>query len=434
MKLVAGSNIMAWIVAIALKKNSSREKVALVNFGSVFGGNSRSFPFKDQFIDFGMQTFYECGIGWADEIVREALNASNVEYNEYKWPYHDPCVTWQHGRIYNSVYPVHQSDMSISLYKNTFTGLQPAKPDNDCLRDNIVGNFGEKIWCNVFKPIAKKFTVGSLDDLSIVSLAPIPTDRILATQLKDEELLQNPALFSKLAFSDPANIPKSIRKKRSTLYPKKGGIAAIIGALKFLAIKHGVEIYNNLNWEDVSFKNGKIDILELKPAEVFWTLRNKPLFEITGITALGSGPSPFSGTHVGVFCERGFKVPDSHYLLSFDEDPIFRLTFYGNLAGEHCKSYASIELLIAPDKFDAVQITQFLKRSQLIDQDATCEYTTPKFSPWPISFKKGYIRQCAIEEAELSKKITNLVLLNSNPSIGSIMQTPTLSSRLGKFR
>ena len=73
MELVVGSNLTALLMAIALKKYDRNKNVALANFGPKFGGNSQSFKFKNQSIDLGMQTFYECGVVWADKLVKEAL-------------------------------------------------------------------------------------------------------------------------------------------------------------------------------------------------------------------------------------------------------------------------------------------------------------------------------------------------------------------------
>lgn len=430
MELIAGSSFMGWLVAIALKKHDNSKQVVLTNFGSKIGGNSQSFKFKNQFVDRGMQTFYECGISWADELIKEALTAANIDFNEFVWPWHDPCMTWQHGRLYSSVYPVHQSGMSINEYQQAFAKLRTLHPKSDGLKESIVCEFGEDIWHSVFRPIAEKFTVGNVNDLSIASIAPLPMDRISAPQLSDKELADKKELLSRIAFSSPESIPSENYKKRSTIYPKHGGIASLVVALKALAEKYGVEIWDNLAWSDLQILDGQLVILDFKPDKVFWTLPNRRLSMLTPDSISVSPPSPFTGCHVAVFCEKGFKAQKAHYLLSFDDDPIFRVTFYGNLAGDHAASYASVELLIAPEKINKIEITKFFKKAGLIDNDAECEFSAPTLSPWPISFNKGYIHEREIEEQILKKKIVNLVLLNSNPAKSSMMQTPTLSNRL----
>lgn len=434
MELVVGSNLTALLMAIALKKYDRNKNVALANFGPKFGGNSQSFKFKNQSIDLGMQTFYECGVVWADKLVKEALTAANIEFNEFEWPYHDPCLTWQHGRLYNSVYPVHQSAMTVEEYEQVFNKLPAHNPISDELREIIACDFGEDIWNNVFRPIAKKFTIGNLSDLSIVSLAPLPIDRIFAPQVSDQELIGKPGLLSKLAFSSSDSIPQENYKHRSTIYPKRGGIANLVSALKALAVKYGVKIHNDLTWDDLQVYDNQLGVMDFKPEKVFWTLPNKQLNKLTGNNTSTSSASPFAGCHVAAFCKTGFKVNQAHYLLSFDDDPIFRITFYGSLAGKHADAYASIELLFAPEEFNESHLIEFLKKTGIIDKDAECEFSTPTFSPWPISFKKGYIRERKNEEKLLQEKIINLVLLNSNPAKSSIMQTPTLSNRLSMFK
>ena len=61
----------------------------MINFGPNMGGNSRSFEFKNQFIDYGMQTYYETGIQWADDIVKDSLGLMEIKYNKFEWPNHD---------------------------------------------------------------------------------------------------------------------------------------------------------------------------------------------------------------------------------------------------------------------------------------------------------------------------------------------------------
>lgn len=430
MKIVAGSNFMSWITAIYLKKANPKLEVALLNFGKVFGANSQSYKFMNKHIDFGMQTYYECGVDWADQIVREALSYSDCPFNEFEWPHHDPCITWQNGKIYNTVYPVYQSNMTIDDYIKSQTKKKISPINNDNLRDNLVDKYGELIWEDVFLPIVKKYTVGDIANLSIVSLAPLPIDRILDPGISDNELINNPELFSKLAFKDSGNIPKKNIKKRSTIYPKSGGIAEIINCLKALAENYGVQVYNNYDFKNLSVKNKILSILPFKADEIFWTLPNKHLNELIDFQSPLVEVNPFKGCHFAVFCEKGFKVSKAHYLLSYDDDPVFRITFYGNLSGDHANCYASVELLIEPEMFNEVEVTEFFKHAGLIDQDAMCTFSTPKFSPWPISFNQGYIKARAVEEENLINNIKNLVLLNANPVNGSIMQTPTLANRL----
>ena len=65
MKAVIGNNLMALVAAISLKRESNRDRVALINFSKKLGGNSQSFLFNGHFIDVGMQTFFRkwCFLG-----------------------------------------------------------------------------------------------------------------------------------------------------------------------------------------------------------------------------------------------------------------------------------------------------------------------------------------------------------------------------------
>lgn len=422
---------MALITAIALKRNNPGEEIQLSNIGPSFGGNSKSFIFEGRAIDFGMQTYFDCGIKWVDEIVREAMEASKLEYNEFSWPNHDPCITLQKGELYSSVFPVHSSDYDLNDYERVFSELPVLELGNDRLKDVLVAYFGNEIWKEVFLPIAQKFCSTNIDDLSAVSLSAVPWGRIYNSNLSDEELVKRPGLFSKIAVSDSNYIPTNNENyKRNTIYPKNGGIAAVIECLKSLAISLDIDIKENLKWEDISYKNERLIICGAEADQVFWTLPNKRLNLLVNNEFQASGGLPFSGSHIGVYCEQGFNETRAHYLLSFDDDDIFRMTFYGNLAGEHYQSYASVELLSSPDDFSENELTDFCKKVGLISEGARCKFSVPSYSPWPISFKAGYTQERDHEEELLKRRIKNLTLLNANPAKSSIMQTPTLRSRL----
>ena len=53
------------------------------------------FEFKNQFIDYGMQTYYETGIQWADDIVKDSLGLMEIKYNKFEWPNHDISKSFQ---------------------------------------------------------------------------------------------------------------------------------------------------------------------------------------------------------------------------------------------------------------------------------------------------------------------------------------------------
>lgn len=434
MKIVIGTNFMAWLAAIGLKKHRMHQRVLLASFGSQVGGNSQSFKFKNQFVDRGMQTFYECGIEWADDIVREALQESNIEFNEFPWPHHDPCLTWQHGQLYDSVYPVHRSKMSLEDYEKEFSRCSEHPTEGDGLIENMVSTFGKNIWDNVFYKIATKFSVGDLSDLSIASLAPLPTDRILAPHLSDRELRNKPGLISKIAFSNPTNIPKSQSKVRSTIYPKQGGIRSLIFALRNLAIIYGVEVRENISWDQLKVSKGRLTLGDFTPEQVLWTLPNRQLSRLVDTGAFVPPPAPFTGSHLVAYIKGGLNTKNAHYLLSYDDDAIFRITFYGNLVGKSASTHASVELLIPPESVNEDQILEFFYKCRLIDKREECAFSPPSPSPWPISFPKGYTEKRGFEEKFLIEKIPNLVLLNSNPAKASVMQTPTLFNRLQWFQ
>ena len=96
-------------------------------------------------------------------------------------------------------------------------------------------------------------------------------------------------------------------------------------------------------------------------------------------------------------------------MLSYSEDPIYRITFYQNLAGEHARSFASAELLVPPERFEGFELTKLMKEMGILNEGAECVYSEPKSSFWPLSFNEGYTESRKIEERTLTEKFRNLV-------------------------
>ena len=82
MKLVVGSNFIAWITAIRLRQLNPAEPVCLVEFGKTYGGNAKSLITPFGTVDLGMQTFFESEVSWANEIVCQAVLASDTKLDE----------------------------------------------------------------------------------------------------------------------------------------------------------------------------------------------------------------------------------------------------------------------------------------------------------------------------------------------------------------
>tara|TARA_B100000035_G_scaffold266141_2_gene238757 strand:+ start:574 stop:1893 length:1320 start_codon:yes stop_codon:yes gene_type:complete len=430
---VVGSNILAWITAIRLKQKYPKEEVTLINFGPNMGGNSRSFEFKNQFIDYGMQTYYETGIQWADDIVKDSLGLMEIKYNKFEWPNHDISKSFQNGRVSNSIFPeINIGNWSIEKLKDELTKSNnefSLKDYQDDLEMYYKERYGNLIWEKI-KKIAEKFTNSeSLDNLSQISLAPLPLDRINVPEVSDFQLLQEPSLWNLIAFKESSNIPKKLYKNVSTIYPTEGGIYSLILALHSFASSLGIKIILNAKEEIINLKKSSLQIEGKKEQKVFWCIPNK-LFQQSLETDLGIKPKPFNGSFVAFAYDGGTLSKNLHYLLSYEDDPIFRITFYRGLVGERSKEFGSIELLSSVDEYDEIFLIKRLEEMGVIDDKNKISFSEIKFSPWPITFQQGYKYQCKQVEDEIKSKFKNVILMNSNPINSSIMQTPTLTHRL----
>ena len=166
--------------------------------------------------------------------------------------------------------------------------------------------------------------------------------------------------------------------------------------------------------------------MRAKRNKKFWCIPNK-LFQQSLETDLGIKPKPFNGSFVAFAYDGGTLSKNLHYLLSYEDDPIFRITFYRGLVGERSKEFGSIELLSSVDEYDEIFLIKRLEEMGVIDDKNKISFSKIKFSPWPITFQQGYKYQCKQVEDEIKSKFKNVILMNSNPINSSIMQTPTLT-------
>lgn len=434
MFLVVGSNILSWITAIKVKLGHPSEDVCLIDFSSTLGGNSRSNLFEHQWVDNGMQTYYDTGINWADEIVRRALNINNTEYSEFFWPNHDIASSLQNGIIEKSVFPSVEmnsnSDYLLNLEKNNVDTKKPSNDSSDDIAPFFIDRYGHNVWESCIKRIAKKYTSIDYRDASLVSLAALPLNRIILKNFNDDLLMSSKYLQDRVAFQSAKNIPVSERFARATIYPKEGGIHNLINALRNYAEKVNVRIIASFDPKKLNIKSGALHVDTDMPKICYWGVSNKILLQNLNLLIPDRGPIPMNGSQVSIYAAGGFRSNDLHYLLSYDDDDIFRLTFYGGLGVVNGNEFATIELLVPPNQVSLSSIELWLKKHKFLSANQSCVFSRVHASPWPVTHRKGYVAYKAHEEREISKSISNVVLMNANPAIASVMQTPTIQARL----
>ena len=154
------------------------------------------------------------------------------------------------------------------------------------------------------------------------------------------------------------------------------------------------------------------------------------LFQQSLETDLGIKPKPFNGSFVAFAYDGGTLSKNLHYLLSYEDDPIFRITFIEAWWERGQKNLDLSNLLSSVDEYDEIFLIKRLEEMGVIDDKNKISFSKIKFSPWPITFQQGYKYQCKQVEDEIKSKFKNVILMNSNPINSSIMQTPTLTHRL----
>lgn len=434
MKLVVGSNFIAWITAIRLRQLNPLEPVCLLEFGKTYGGNSKSLATPFGTVDLGMQTFFESEVSWANEIVWEAITESQLDVNYFKWPNHDPGLTSQNNELFGGLHPIHNEHWSVKNYETAFVQMVENQGDINKLEDAVSAlkrTFGREIYESSLHSIVEKFTCSAPETLSMTSLDAIPLGRIQSISISDEDLLKSPLLRSRIAFKDSALIPRSLVKNSGTIYPKSGGIAALIDTLVSFAQRHGVTTLSNMGGVGISLSKRRLVIEGFEEAsEVFWCIQNEQISSLLGLQEISHYSKPVSGSYMVIKSDAGFYSQNAHYLLSYDEDQIFRLTFNGNLAGESSSSLATVEMVVPPQDVHLGDLKTKLVNLSLVPEDSNLQFLEPMPVKWPISYKAGYESVRELEELEIKSEVDGLHLMNSNPAYSSIMQTPTMQLRL----
>ncbi|MDB2698756.1 hypothetical protein N9Y77_04190 [Candidatus Pelagibacter bacterium] len=441
--LVYGSNLICILAALRIKTLKPKSEVIIADQASSLGGNMRSVNFMDHFYDIGMQTYFDTGIKWVDNLVREALVKSKIECSYHQWPFHDNVGLVYDGNLkINSPYidAKYFKDLlkiKKQIKKNVFKNY---KPLDEKLDDFFYRRFGISKNNKIIKSILTKYSHAEYGLQAYHFSSTMPFDRIIFDKISLNELNIIPRLKNYIAYPNREITSLYEKKNKFTIYPCSGGIKELILAfdklLKLKKIKYFPNIKaqylkNNNSIQFINYQKKKLKFDKLiwgTSLEYFSKIYKNDMINYLNNTEI----KHLNGSLVHIFTEKPINSKGLQYVFNYDISPINRITFYGEMTKKEIDyRRASIEF-IGEVKKPFQTIKNFFKTHKFYEKGNFACSDQLKI-PWPLYFPIGIGRKHKFFSKKLREVNAVIAVLSSDVSKGSILFSPTASRVLKNF-
>jgi hypothetical protein len=438
---VYGSNIICALAAMRIKKLEPNSEVFLADNTSSIGGNMRSSNFKGFAYDTGMQTYYDTGVDWADDLVREALELTKTVCTFHAWPFHDNS-----GLIYNNTLHANSPYIDASFFKNQNFIKKTIRSNierkityvEENLEDYFFKRFGITRNNAAIDFLISKYTHPEFGQQSHHFADTMPFDRIIFNKFKNEELNSSEKLRKYIAYPDRTLSSLHNKKTKFTIYPIKGGISNLVISLEKLLALKGIRFFSNVKANYVPKKN-IIELLDaqnntLKFDKLIWgaSLGHFQKNVCSGNDEIKIKPMALNGKIIHIYTKKPINSFGLQYLFDIGKGPINRVTFYGEMTKKE-KDYnrATFEF-INMSKNPERDIKNFLLKYKLAD-DNKFLFSEPAILPWPLYLPKGIGRIHGLISDFLSQVKAVSGIISSDISKGSMLMGPTAKRVLKNF-
>ena len=320
------------------------EKVAVVERSNEFGGLLRSLRYdggsgQNYSFDIGTHYLLETGDQQIDQQLRLLLDADQWTWFEESLPEGHVAA----GVLDPTTGCLNAASYGDELHRQITADFFAAPGNGDSqqtLKDELIADFGETAFKDVYAPIFKKFA--DLDPIEAAQGAFgifAPYRIKLFEDKRGTQMKVAPFLDRRLAHSRREFGTSTIRKG----YPKSCGVGLFIDGLVEQLRAHDVSLLAGCAVERMTVKNGSIDRLEMMSrgeqesetvscGRVVTTLAPALNCRMLGLQ-LSGGPPKFRSlcTH-HLVCDSRATVEDLHWITVFDpEFRSFRITLYDNV-------------------------------------------------------------------------------------------------------
>ena len=430
--VIVGGNIIGMIAALRLKDEKPSSEVILVEPGKAIGANMRTTEFQGQIFDQGMQNWYDTGIDWVDNYVRDALEHAQIEYTAQLWPFHDNSgIHFNNSIQYNSPYLNVSHFPEIEQIKKTVfkNARQQVVDKGMTFREYLINRFGFSENNQQVSELIRRYNSPDNQEQSSCFSYMLPMDRVLIDSVTEKEIALLPRLREYVATPHKHDVPAGRNSRKFTIYPTRGGISKLVDAFKSLLESKNIIIKTSCEVKYQNVKNS-IQIIhnneELKCDHIIWgaNLNFFQKYTFSEYKNKEMGLKKLGSSVVHVCTEQVITNKNLIYLFDLCKTPFNRITFYGELTKqERDYNRATFELIRTPENYKD-QIKKFLYSNDFISSGAIhCSDATSL--PWPPYFPIGY-EDSQAQLSEFAKSVNNIdTLIASDASRSSVLMFPT---------
>jgi len=375
---IAGAGLTGLMCALKIKLDNPSENIIVFEKASSAGGMYNSIEYDGGIIfDHGMHVVYESCNQEVDSLYRFVMpeNDWNIYENNEKdiagLFFNGKLQTYSHYIDLRSL-PQQKKDEFLSSIINSASENSYNKGESAL--DFLYSQFGESLANQIHVPLLKQMYGYTADNLDAFMIKATALGRVI---LLDSEIIKNlmdsPAISSRIAFPDQLKLPIRRAQNQKALYPKKFGMKHFVERILQKLNSLGVQVLTSTTVEHTSLDNGHIDRLELRTKNdsvlsidiknIVWSAGMPGLAEFLKIDTtdlvFDRGPGVI---YVNILLDQPPNMDRLYYFYCYDPNfSTFRVTNYSNYcpdAGSSGRYPICVEIWPSKVGLDKTQISK----------------------------------------------------------------------------
>lgn len=267
--VIAGAGLTGLMCALKLKLDNPSENIIVFEKAPSAGGMYNSIEYGDGIIfDHGMHVVYESCNPEVDSLYRLVMPEN--DWNIYQDNEKDIAGLFFNGKLQTHSHYIdlrsssqQKKDEFLSSVINSVT--DKSQNESKSALDFLYSQFGKSLADQIHAPLLKQMYGYAADNLDAFMIKATALDRVI---LLDSDIIKNlmdsPAIRSRIAFPDQLSLPIRRTQNQKALYPKKFGMKHFVERILQRLQSLGVQVLTSTIVEHARLNNGYIDKIKLR--------------------------------------------------------------------------------------------------------------------------------------------------------------------------
>ena len=266
--VIAGAGLTGLMCALKLITDNPKAKIVIFDSAIHAGGMYSSLIYPNGAVfDHGMHVIYESCNPEVDELYRIVMPERDwniYEHNEKDIAglyYQGKLQTYSHFMDLRSFSRLKRDEFLASIIEAT--GVSESSENPNAL-DFLRNQFGNGVVEQVHSPLLERMYGVNPEMLHPFMIKATALNRVIIVDKGVAlQLMEAPALRSRIAYPDQLRLPYIRENNQKALYPKKFGLKGFVDKLVQRLCSSGVTVHTSTTVKNISFSGTEIDRIEL---------------------------------------------------------------------------------------------------------------------------------------------------------------------------